>query len=87
MMRDDTDVLIEISRWQRKVGAPVVFDPKPPATLNPPRKSGWQPLVAPIYNHGDLAYEVAKLREWERLTGVKTPLQIEETVKAWEWTQ
>lgn len=70
MMRDDTDVLTQISRWQREEA----------------RRLGISipSIVEPVPNHTDLAEKIATARHWERLTGVKTPTFIEQIIQSWE---
>ena len=45
------------------------------------------PLVEPVHNHTELAERIATVRHWERITGVKTPTQIEQIIQAWEINQ
>jgi hypothetical protein len=50
-----------------------------------PRGTFSRPVVVdPVPNHTDLAEKIATARYWERVTGVKTPFQIEQIIQSWE---
>lgn len=74
-----------------RINAMDLAEPKPPASLvdpNPyglPRGTFSRPvLVDPVLNHTDLAEKIATARYWERVTGVPTPMQIEQIIQSWE---
>lgn len=54
------------------------FDEAPRGTFSRPV------VVDPVLNHTELAHRITEARAWERLTGVKTPLAIEQIIQSWE---
>lgn len=86
----DKAVLREIAKHNRATGGPMTATEiemswEDPSPFEKPRGTFSRPVVAdPVLNHTELAHKITEARAFERMTGVKTPLAIEQIIQSWE---